>query len=104
MYAIVESGGFQFNVQEGEKVRIPKLQAETKDKIIFDKVLLIGGDKPLIGTPYVNDVKVEGEVLSRGKAQKITVFKFKRRVKYRRKKGHRQDYTEIKINKIHAPS
>ena len=103
MYAIVESGGFQFNVQEGEKVRIPRLEAKPKDTITFDKVLLVGGEKPLIGAPYVNDAKVEGEVLSQGQADKVTVFKFKRRLKYRRKKGHRQQYTEVKINKIHAP-
>lgn len=103
MYAIVESGGFQFSVKEGEKIRIPKLEAKPKDKITFDKVLLIGGEKPKIGAPYVGDALVEGEVLSQAKAEKITVFKFKRRVKYRRKKGHRQEYTEVKINKIHAP-
>ncbi len=97
MYAIVESGGFQFNVKEGEKVRIPRLEAKPKDKITFDKVLLVGGEKPLIGAPYVNDARVEGEVLSQGKAEKITVFKFKKRVKYRRKKGHRQHYTEVRI-------
>jgi large subunit ribosomal protein L21 len=103
MYAIVESGGFQFNVKEGERVRIPRLEAIPNEKITFDKVLLVGGEKPLIGAPYVNDARVEGEVLSQGKAEKVTVFKFKRRVKYRRKKGHRQHYTEVKINKIHAP-
>ncbi|KPL05424.1 MAG: 50S ribosomal protein L21 [candidate division Zixibacteria bacterium SM1_73] len=104
MYAIVESGGFQFNVKEGEKIRIPKLEAKPKDKITFEKVLFIGGEKPLIGAPYVKDAKVEGEVLSQGKAGKITVFKFKRRVKYRRKRGHRQEYTEIMVDKIRAPS
>lgn len=103
MYAIVESGGFQFNVKEGEKLRIPRLQAKPKDKITFDKVLFIRSEKPLIGAPYVKEALVEGEVLSHRKAEKITVFKFKRRVKYRRKRGHRQQYTEVKINKIHAP-
>lgn len=103
MYAIVESGGFQFNVKEGEKIRIPKLEVKPNDKITFDRVLFIGGEKPQVGAPYVKDALVEGEVLSQGKAEKITVFKFKRRVKYRRKKGHRQEYTEVKINKIHAP-
>ena len=102
MYAIVESGGFQFNVKEREKIKIPKLEAKPKDKITFDRVLLLGGEKPLIGAPYVKDAKVEAEVLSLGKAEKITVFKFKK-VKYRRKKGHRQEYTEVQINKIHAP-
>jgi large subunit ribosomal protein L21 len=103
MYAIVESGGFQFNVKEGEKVRIPRLGAKPKDKITFDKVLWVGGEKPLIGAPYVNNAKVEGEVLSQGQADKVTVFKFKRRLKYRRKRGHRQEYTEVRVNKIHAP-
>ncbi|MFQ6032316.1 MAG: 50S ribosomal protein L21, partial [Candidatus Zixiibacteriota bacterium] len=63
----------------------------------------VGGEKHLIGAPYVKDALVESEVLSQGKGEKTTVFKFKRRVKYRRKKGHRQQYTEVKINKIHAP-
>ena len=102
MYAIVESGGFQFNVKEGEKIRIPRLEAKPKDEITFDRVLFLGGEKPLLGAPYVKDAKVEAEVLSSGKAEKITVFKFKK-VKYRRKKGHRQEYTEVRINKIHAP-
>ncbi len=103
MYAIVESGGFQFNVKEGEKIRIPRLEAKPNEKITFDKILFIGGEKPLIGAPYVKEAKVEGEVLSHPKAEKITVFKFKRRVKYRRKRGHREEYTEIRVNKIHAP-
>jgi large subunit ribosomal protein L21 len=102
MYAVVESGGFQFNVREGEKIRIPRLVAKPKDEITFDRVLLLGGEKPLIGAPYVKDAKVEAEVLSLGKAEKVTVFKFKK-VKYRRKKGHRQGYTEVRINKIHTP-
>jgi large subunit ribosomal protein L21 len=103
MYAIVESGGFQFNVKEGEKIKIPKLEAKPNDKITFERVLFVGGEKPLIGAPYVKDAKVEAEVLSLGKAEKITVFKFKKRVKYRRKRGHRQEYAEVRIDKIHAP-
>jgi large subunit ribosomal protein L21 len=102
MYAIVESGGFQFSIKEGEKIRIPKLETKPKEKITFDKVLLVGGEKTLIGAPYVKDAKVEAEVLSLGKGEKVTVFKFKK-VKYRRKKGHRQEYTEIRIDKIHTP-
>jgi large subunit ribosomal protein L21 len=103
MYAIVESGGFQFTVKEGEKIKIPKLEAKPNDKITFERVLFVGGEKPLIGAPYVKDAKVEAEVLSLGKAEKITVFKFKKRVKYRRKRGHRQEYAEVRIDKIHAP-
>ena len=81
MYAILESGGFQFSVKEGEKIRIPKLQVQPNEKVIFDKVLFVGGEHPLIGTPYVETAKVEAEVLGSGKGEKVVVFKFKRRVK-----------------------
>lgn len=103
MYAILETGGFQFNVREQEKIRIPKLKSPPKEKVIFDQILFIGGEKSWIGTPYVKDAKVEAEVLASGKGEKITVFKKKKRVKYRRKKGHRQEYTEVRINKIFPP-
>jgi len=105
MYAIMQSGGLQFKVEEGEKLKIPKIEAKPGDKITFDKVLLISREKkePLIGMPYLEDAKITAEVLSTGKGEKITVYKFKRRVKYRRKKGHRQEYTEVKIKKINIP-
>jgi large subunit ribosomal protein L21 len=103
MYAIFESGGFQFSAKEGERVRIPKLQVEPKDKLTFDKVLFIGGEKPLVGSPYVENAKVEGEVIASGKGDKVTVVKFKRRVKYRRKKGHRQEFVDVQIEKIVLP-
>ena len=103
MYAILETGGFQFSVQEGDKIRTPKLQVQPKEKVIFDKVLFIGGENPRIGAPYVKDAKVGAEVLGSGKGKKITVFKFKRRLKYRKKTGHRQEYTEVKIEKILPP-
>ncbi len=103
MYAILESGGFQFRVQEGEKIRVPKLETQPQGRIVFQKVLFIGGDSPRIGTPYLENAKVEAEVVGCGKGEKVTVFKFKRRVKYRRKKGHRQEYTEVRIKKILPP-
>jgi len=103
MYAILETGGFQFSVKEGEKIRIPKLQVQPKEKVTLNKVLFIGGEKTLIGTPYIKNAKVKAEVLGSGKGEKVTVFKFKRRVKYRRRKGHRQEYTEIEIEKILRP-
>lgn len=103
MYAILETGGFQFSVKEGEKIRIPKLQTQVKEKVIFEKVLFIGGEKSKVGQPYVKNAKVEAAILGSGKGEKISVFKFKKRVKYRRKKGHRQEYTEVKIEKIHSP-
>jgi large subunit ribosomal protein L21 len=103
MYAVVESGGFQFNVQEGERIRVPNLGIQPKEKVTFDKVLLLGGEKTLIGTPYVKNAKVEARILGGGKGKKVTVGKFKRRVKYRRKKGHRQEFTEVEIEKIVSP-
>lgn len=78
MYAVLETGGMQLRVQEGEKLKVPKLLAPPKEKVSFDKILLIGGEKPLIGTPYIKDAKVEAEVLASGKGEKITVFKKKR--------------------------
>ena len=103
MYAILESGGFQFSVREGENIKIPKLQSRPKDKVSFDKVLFIGGEESFVGTPYLKGAKVEAEVTASGKGEKVIVFKKKKRVKYRRMKGHRQEYTEVRINKIHPP-
>jgi large subunit ribosomal protein L21 len=101
MYAIVETGGMQFKVQEGDKIKIPKLEAQVGDKVSFDKILLIGEiEKPLIGNPFLKGAKVLGEVLKLAKGEKVTVYKFKKRTKYRRKTGHRQDYCEVKINQI----
>jgi large subunit ribosomal protein L21 len=104
MYAIFESGGFQFSAREGDRVRVPKFRAEAEERVTFDKVLFIGGEKTLVGSPYLENARVEGEVIASGKGDKITVFKFKRRVKYRRKKGHRQEFVEVQIDKILAPN
>jgi large subunit ribosomal protein L21 len=104
MYAIMETGGQQFAVQEGDKVRVPKLELEPKKNFTIEKILLIGGqEKPLIGAPYVQGAKIEAQVTDHGKSDKVVVFKFKKRVKYRRKKGHRQLYTEVLIKKINLP-
>jgi large subunit ribosomal protein L21 len=104
MYAIMETGGLQFSVQEGNKIRVPKLDLEPGKSFAFDKILLIGGqEKPLIGTPYVKGAEIQAQVTHQGKSDKVMVFKFKRRVKYRRKKGHRQPYTEVLIKKIKSP-
>ncbi|MFH1336691.1 MAG: 50S ribosomal protein L21, partial [Candidatus Zixiibacteriota bacterium] len=89
MYAILETGGFQFTVKEEDKVKIPKLSEPNQKKVIFDKILFISGEKSFIGTPYIKDAKVEAEVVTSGKGEKITVFKKKKRVIYRRPKGHR---------------
>ncbi len=102
MYAIMESGGLQFKIEEGAKIKIPKLETKPGDEVVFDKVLLISREdkEPLIGMPYLENARITAEVLSTGKGKKALIYKFKKRVKYRRKRGHRQEYTEIKINKI----
>lgn len=104
MYAVFESGGLQFNAEEGAKIKIPYLEANPGDTVSIDKVLLVKkGENSFVGKPYVESAIVEAEVLGDGKAEKIDVYKFKRRIKYRKLRGHRQKYTEIQIKKISAP-
>ncbi|MFH1699834.1 MAG: 50S ribosomal protein L21 [Candidatus Zixiibacteriota bacterium] len=105
MYAVIETGGTQFTVEEGALVKVPKLDGAVGEKVTIDKVLLISGnDKPVVGNPYVENATVEAELLAQDKDEKITVYKIKRRTKYRRTKGHRQSYTELKITKINTPA
>ncbi len=104
MYAIVETGGMQFKVFPDHIIRVPKLEMDEGKKIDLDKVLLLqDGEKILIGSPEVKGAKVIAEVLSHGKAEKIIVFKMKKRKNYRRKTGHRQAYTELLIKKLVGP-
>lgn len=103
MRAIVETGGMQFPVEENTIIRVPKLETEVGQKIDFDKVLLVSGDdKFAVGKPYIDGAVVSAEVTAQGRDDKVTVFKFKRRSKSRKKTGHRQQYTEVKILKISA--
>jgi len=104
MYAIFETGGLQFEVSEGDVLDVPRLPNPPGEPIKFEKILLIKGDtEPLVGKPYVDNAAVEAEIVSQGKADKVIISTYKRRTKYRRKAGHRQPYTEIKINKIALP-
>lgn len=104
MYAVVESGGFQYSVAEGDVIQVPKIKAEPGTKQELGKVLMIsGGEAPLVGKPFVEGAKIETEVVGHGRDPKVLVFKFKRRVKYRKMRGHRQPYTELKIERIVAP-
>ena len=101
MYAIIESCGKQYKVTEGDVVFFEKLDAEEGKKITFDKVILVSEDgKVQVGNPYVKGIKVEGKVVSHGKAKKIIVFKMKPKKNYRRKQGHRQPYTKVEITSI----
>ncbi len=101
MYAIIESCGKQYKVAEGDVVFFEKLDAEEGKKVTFDKVVLVSEEgKIQIGNPYVKGIKVEGKVVSHGKAKKIIVFKMKAKKNYRRKQGHRQPYTKVEITSI----
>ena len=101
MYAVIESGGKQNRVTEGEVLQLEKLDAATGDKVEFDKILMVGeGDSVKIGTPYVDGGQVTAEVLKQGRGDKVTIIKFNRRKNYRRKQGHRQWFTEVKITGI----
>ena len=101
MYAVVKSGGKQYKVQEGETFRVEKLPGDVGAEIAFDDVLMVAdGENVQIGTPNLDNVAVKGTVVEQGQAQKIIVFKYKRRKRYRRKQGHRQQFTAIKIDSI----
>lgn len=101
MYAVIESGGKQHRVTEGEILQLEKLDAAAGDKVKFDKILMVGeGESVKIGTPYVEGGQVEAEVLKQGRGEKVNIIKFNRRKNYRRKQGHRQQFTEVKITGI----
>ena len=101
MYAIVDSGGKQYKVREGEILRVEKLAGEVGDSISFDKILMFSdGENVSVGTPILEDVAVSGHIVEQGKAKKIIVFKYKRRKRYRRKRGHRQQFTAVKVDSI----
>jgi large subunit ribosomal protein L21 len=100
-YAIIRTGGMQFRAEPGKTLRVPTIEGEVGANITFDEVLL-GSDGTNVhtGTPLVSGAKVSGEIVRHGKGDKIVVFKFKRRKNYARKQGHRQPFTEVKINDI----
>ncbi|HID96077.1 MAG TPA: 50S ribosomal protein L21 [Candidatus Latescibacteria bacterium] len=103
MYAIVQVAGFQYKVQKGDKLLVPKLDAEVGEKLEFQDVLFISeGGRTSVGDPIVPNAKIKAKVLAHTKGDKITVFKMKRRKNYRRKTGHRQDFTQILIEDIKA--
>ena len=103
MYAVIASGGKQYKVEQGEVLRVEKLTGDIGSPVTFDRVLMISdGDTVRIGTPVLDDVSVQGHIVEQEKAKKIIVFKYKRRKRYRRKQGHRQSYTAIKIDSIEA--
>lgn len=101
MLAVIKTGGKQYLVSPGQKIKIEKLDAKEGKEITFSEVLLLEkGKKVEIGTPFVKGVKVTGKVLSQGKGKKVIVFKYKAKTRYKVKKGHRQPFTEVEITKI----
>jgi len=103
MYAVVRTGGKQVRMMPGHAVRVEKLPGTVGESIELDQVLLVGGEgETRVGTPLVEGVKVVGTITNQGRGPKIIVFKMKRRKGYRRKMGHRQDYTEIRVDSIES--
>lgn len=101
MLAVIKTGGKQYLVEPGKKLKVEKLKEEEGKEITFDQVLLIGeGDEIKIGTPFIEGVKVKAKILSHGKDDKVIVFKYKPKKRYQIKKGHRQPYTEVEIIKV----
>jgi len=103
MYAVVTAGGKQYRVEEGETLRVEKIAGDVGSSVTFDRVLMISdGETVSIGQPVLDDASVEGHIVEQGRSKKIIVFKFKRRKRFRRKHGHRQQYTAVKIDSIKA--
>jgi len=101
MYAVIQSGGKQHRVSEGQVVRLEKIDAEKGASIDFDKILLVGEGADLaLGAPYLEGAKVSGEVVDHGRGKKVKIVKFKRRKHHMKRMGHRQWYTEVKITGI----
>ncbi len=104
MFAVIETGGKQYKIQEGDTLKIDKIEHPKENKIVFDKVLLVAqNDQEIkIGQPYLKESKVEAEFLEEGKGDKVVIIKYKPKVRYRRKAGFTPLYTKIKISKIIA--
>ena len=101
MYAVVETGGKQYRVQEGDVISVEKLNVEDGAKVVFDKVLVAGeGADIKVGKPYIEGFTVEGTAVESGKGPKVIIFKYKAKKDYRKKQGHRQPYTSVKIESL----
>ncbi|HET7628322.1 MAG TPA: 50S ribosomal protein L21 [Bacillales bacterium] len=102
MYAIIETGGKQLKVEEGQTIYVEKLDAPAGETVTFDRVVFVGGDDVKVGSPLVEGATVTAKVEEHGRGKKVTVFKMKRRKGYRKKQGHRQPYTKLSVDKINA--
>jgi large subunit ribosomal protein L21 len=102
MYAVIKTGGKQYRVSEGSRLRVEKLSGEAGAKLEFSEVLMLGGEKLTVGKPFVRGAKVTAEIVAQKLDKKVIVFKIRRRKRYRRRAGHRQPFTELKITGISA--
>jgi large subunit ribosomal protein L21 len=103
MYAIIKTGGKQYMVNEGDVLMVEKLDVESGAKVVFEEVLAVGNNGEIqLGSPVVSGAKVEATVVQNGKEKKVIVFKYKPKKDYRKKQGHRQPFTKVKIEKINA--
>ncbi|MCR5743638.1 MAG: 50S ribosomal protein L21 [Lachnospiraceae bacterium] len=102
MYAIIATGGKQYKVEEGQTIKVEKLDVEAGAAYTFDRVLVVNNGELVIGNPTVAGATVSATVVGDGKAKKVIVYKYKRKSGYHKKNGHRQQYTELKIEKINA--
>ena len=100
MYAVIKTGGKQYKVAQGDKVRVEKLAGNVGETVTFDQVLLVAGDALKLGKPLVGGAKVEAKIVAQGRGRKLVVFKFRRRKNYRRHTGHRQPFTALEITNI----
>jgi large subunit ribosomal protein L21 len=101
MYAVLKSGGKQYRITPGDTIRVAKLGDEVGAQVEFDQVLAVNdGDQLLVGQPYLSNARVVGTILDHDRSKKIIVFKIKRKKQYKRTKGHRQDYSQVKIDAI----
>ena len=100
MYAVIATGGKQYKVAAGDVIRVEKLGAEEGSQVSFDKVLLIGGEALTVGSPYIDGAAVKATVVKEGKGKKVIVYKYKRKTGYHKKNGHRQLFTEVRIDEI----
>ncbi len=101
MYAILETGGKQYRVSEGDVITVEKIPGEAGDAVEFDKVLLLSEDGEVkVGSPYIDGAKISGEIVETGKGKKVIVFKYKSKKDYRRKQGHRQPFTAVEITSL----
>ena len=102
MYAIIKTGGKQLKVEKGQAIYVEKLDVKVGDKVTFDQVVLVGGEKTVIGTPLVEGATVTGTVEKQGRAKKVVTFKYKPKKHQHTKQGHRQPYTKVVIDEINA--